>query len=147
LLSTVVCREGGGGSMDWVIPGQLARSPRPGRSAAGDVQADPVAVDTWLVRARAHGIRSVICLLSQEQLALYGCLPQGLLTRYREEGFEVVHIDVEDAQWPPLQPAHVEQVWRAFVSLPKPVLVHCSAGLWRTGHAIEVILGRLEQGG
>ncbi len=141
-----MCREGGGGSVEWVIPGQLARSHRPGRTAEGDVQADPVAVDDWLARARAQGIRSVICLLGQDQLALYGCLRQGLLTRYREEGFEVAHVDVEDAQCPPLQPAHVEQVWRAFESLPKPVLVHCSAGLWRTGHAVEVILGRLEQG-
>ncbi|HPC84429.1 MAG TPA: tyrosine-protein phosphatase [Thermoanaerobaculaceae bacterium] len=133
--------------MEWVIPGQLARSHRPGRTAEGDVQADRSAVEAWLAAARAEGIRSVICLLGQDQLALYGCLEQGLLARYREEGFEVVHVDVEDAQWPPLQPSHVEQVWQAFQRLPKPVLVHCSAGLWRTGHAVEVILSRLERGG
>lgn len=129
--------------MEWVIPGQLARSHRPGRTAEGDVQADPAAVDAWFRLAHACGIRSIICLLGQDQLGLYGCLPQGLLNRYREEGFEVAHVEVEDAQWPPLQPAHVKEVWRAFERLPKPVLVHCSAGLWRTGHAVEVILDRL----
>lgn len=129
--------------MEWVIPGQLARSHRPGRTAEGDVQADAAAVEAWIERARLEGIRSIICLLGQDQLALYGRLPQGLLARYREAGFEVAHVEVEDAQWPPLQPPHVEQVWHAFERLPKPVLVHCSAGLWRTGHAVEVILDRL----
>lgn len=132
--------------MEWVIPGLLARSPRPGRTVDGDVQAQPEAIDSWLQQAHCLGIRSVICLLAQEQLAFYGCLDEGLLARYRTEGFEVAHVEVEDAQWPPLLPAHLEQVWRAFETLPKPVLVHCSAGLWRTGHAVEVILDRLRRG-
>lgn len=133
--------------MEWVIPGQLARSPRPGRTVDGEVQAQPEAIEGWLRQAESLGIRSVICLLGQEQLAFYGCLDEGLLARYRAQGLEVAHVEVEDAQWPPLQPAHVEQVWRAYQTLPKPVLVHCSAGLWRTGHAVEMILERLARQG
>jgi protein tyrosine/serine phosphatase len=133
--------------VEWVIPGQLARSHRPGRSTDGDVQAQREAVQEWVEGVRAEGIRSIICLLGHEQLCLYGCLEDGLLGFYRASGFELEHVNVEDAQWPPLQPAHVEQVWQAFLHLPKPVLVHCSAGLWRTGHAVEMILTRLEQQG
>jgi len=133
--------------VEWVIPGQLARSHRPGRSTEGDGQARLTEVQAWVEHIRAAGIRSIICLLGQDQLCLYGCLEDGLLGFYRSSGFELEHVDVEDAGWPPLQPADVERVWQAFLHLPKPVLVHCSAGLWRTGHAVEVILSRLERQG
>jgi hypothetical protein len=39
----------------------------------------------------------------------------------------------EDDQFPPLTPEQLESVWSAYQRLPKPALVHCGAGVNRTG--------------
>ena len=126
-------RANAGPMMEWVIPGRLARSARP---------ADPEAVEAWLKEAEALGVRSILCLLSDSQLSAYETLPGGLLAHYRRSGFAVGHVPVEDRQTPPIPPEDLKEIGRLFDELPGPLLVHCWAGIDRTGAAVDYLLQR-----
>ncbi len=134
--------------VSWIIEGDLAVSPRPGYTP-GEERAVPLAaVESWIADVREAGVRSVICLLGDDQLPLYaGALPEGLLGRYRAAGFEVAHLSVRDGLTEPFTEAQLDAAWESFRRLPKPVLVHCSAGHDRTGRVVRHILGRREAEG
>ena len=93
------------------------------------------------------GIQSIICLLDDRHLNLYQAVPGGLIAYYRSQGFDVAHLPAQDHQDPPLAEEQLTAVWLAYQCLPKPVLVHCSAGIDRTGAAIEFIERHLIQQG
>ena len=129
---------------EWVVPGVLARSQRPGypvdRPTAGSVAA-------WARKARDMGVRGILCILDAPQLALYdGLEPDGggLLDYYRSQGFAVRHVAADDHKLPPLSDGELDAVWEAFQALSGPVLVHCSAGRDRTGAALQHILRRMD---
>ena len=129
---------------NWVIEGVLATSPRPGYTPGPEKQVPVEVVDEWLDRTRAFGINSVICLIGGDQLWLYRkSLPEGLISRYQASGLDVFHIPTEDQQTHPFTKEQYEAAWEAFQSLPKPVLVHCSAGMDRTGRIVGLIVERL----
>jgi protein tyrosine phosphatase (PTP) superfamily phosphohydrolase (DUF442 family) len=95
--------------------------------------------------AREFGIASIICLIGADQLWLYRrSVPEGLIERYRSAGFEVCHIPTVDQQTHPFTEEQYEHAWESFQRLPKPVLVHCSAGMDRTGRVVRYILDRLD---
>jgi protein tyrosine phosphatase (PTP) superfamily phosphohydrolase (DUF442 family) len=130
--------------IEWVIPARLARSSRPGFGGEKPRQVGLDEVSDWLGQARALGLRSILCLLDEEQLAYYRDLPEGLLDTYRRAGLAVTHLPVRDLQTPPIPEADLPVVWKAFRELPHPLLVHCSAGVDRTGAAVAHILRMLE---
>ncbi len=122
----------------WVLIDELAKSPRPGYPERQGIGTDEV--DGWIVEIRRMGIRSIICFLSDDQLPFYSGLPTGLIQYYRDAGFDVAHIPEDDYKTPPLSEEGVREAVVSFEKLQKPILVHCSAGMARTGMAIDAIL-------
>ena len=121
--------------IQWVIPHRLARSHRPGRYSPNNKQVSRPQVEAWIAQAQQMGIRSIICLLNQQQLDYYQ--PLDLIQYYQQAGWTVGHVPTKDRQHPPLNEVELEQIEQLFQQLPSPLLIHCSAGMDRTGQAVE----------
>ena len=97
-------------------------------------------VPEWIGRVRHMGVRSIVCLLTQAELKkYYGREGVDLLQRYAEAGFVVAHVPVGDEKTPPMSPRDLQRLAKAAKNLPPPILVHCSAGVDRTGCAVELL--------
>ncbi len=126
----------------WVKEGVLARSSRPGW---WDEREIALVVREWIARVKAMGDNSIVCFLSTDELVrFYGSQGVNLFASYREAGFQVMHIPVTDHEQPPLEHAELHQLRAALSALPPPWLVHCSAGIDRTGCAVKYLESRPE---
>lgn len=127
------------------VPLILYSSSRPGYEL-GRNPVPPQVVDEWIEDVKSQGVVSILCLLADDQLRLYAGLPTGLLAYYRAKGLTVGHVPAMDHASPPLSAAQLAEVEQAFSALPKPVLVHCSAGIDRTGLAVQHLKLVLQEG-
>jgi len=135
----------------WVLPEKLACAHRPLRhhpqfgGSGKDLppHASPE-VRKWIDRIGTAGSRSIIVLMDPKALRHYVVLALGsqdLIDLYRKSGFQVLHIPWEDPAHRPASSGYSFQreltriraeALQAFDELPKPVLLHCSAGIDRS---------------
>lgn len=135
----------------WVMKDQLACAHRPlrhhpkfggrGRRLPPEAASEVI---RWVDRIVAAGLRGLICLMHPKEIAHYSDLDLGaldIIDLYRLKGLKVCHLPWAD-------PAHrsnhertsfeVElhriraEALQCFDRLPKPVLLHCSAGIDRS---------------
>ena len=126
-----------GQSVVWRLPGLLAGGRRPGYPSKRPTARE---TEAWIKHVREMGVRSVICLLEDRELHdYYGHHRIGLLERYRWRGLTVTHIPAPDHCEPPVTSQHMAQIERVLRLLPKPWVIHCSAGLCRSWLAVQIV--------
>lgn len=134
----------------WVIPGQLACAHRPLRHhplyGGSGKNLTPLATDLvrdWVQKIIDSGIKSIISLMHDRDLACYASLNLGttsLLHHYESLGLQVAHIPWEDPHHKKSTPAQKRETLMrvrkdalsAYERLPKPALLQCSAGIDRS---------------
>jgi protein-tyrosine phosphatase len=109
----------------------------PGRFVQGQV------VDDWVAYVKKQGVTRVVCLLSDEELKCYPTLTGGLLGVYaREFGPDnVLWAPTPDKQLLAAEAVrHICYFLHAAVEKGQSTVVHCSAGIGRTGQALAAWL-------
>jgi protein-tyrosine phosphatase len=100
-------------------------------------------VDEWIAYMKKQGVRRIVCLLSEEELGNYPTLAGGLLALYAE------NFGPDNVLWAPTPDKrllsretvkHICHYLHAAVAQGEKVVVHCSAGLGRTGQALAAWL-------
>ena len=141
----------------WVIQDRLACAQRPLRDnpnfGGGPGRRPPPLppearpfLEAWVDRVIQGGFRSVISLLEVAQLERHyirggiNLHSQGLLGYYRHRGLKVQSVPCTDYQRPSDRQMH--KIQEAFLRLPRPALLHCSAGIDRTSPVAAFLSGQ-----
>ena len=125
---------------DWLPKHLLGRACRPGFGS--DRQFIPATdVSRWIAAVKARGVRSVLCLLNEAELGWYAHLPAGLLGAYRDEGLEAASLPISLNGPGTLTRAELALLDELMLNLPRPVVIHCSAGQVRSRQAIDHLVG------
>jgi len=115
---------GGMTELDFDTPGRVYRSPMP---------FGPYDVEHTLIQAYASAAISAVVVLAEAEECLRKT-GRDLLADYREQGLGVIHCPIPDYAIPKRQP--FEQALLAVAErarLGQHTVVHCSAGIGRTG--------------
>ena len=97
-------------------------------------------VPEWIGRVQQMAVRSIVCLLTRSELKkYYGREGVDLLQSYTDAGFIVAHVPVGDDKTPPMSLRDLQRLAKTVKNLQGPILVHCSAGVDRTGCAVELL--------
>jgi protein-tyrosine phosphatase len=101
-------------------------------------------VNDWIAFMKARGIARVVCLLPDDQIAQwYRPIPEGLIRCYHDEfgAKNVLHEPVNDmslASYDSL--LRVVRFLEAGTAAQRATVVHCLAGIGRTGHVLAAWL-------
>lgn len=131
----------------WVIPGILMRSSRPGYPYE-DIS--PTTVNKWLSDIyEKYGIvpKTIITFLSDRELMNFYRFD--LLQHYSDLDIDVYHMPTSDpvfqshggsyyySEEPPFTFKDLQEIKKIIQKSKKPVLIHCSAGIDRTGQVAK----------
>lgn len=149
----------------WVIPRALACAHRPLRhhpefgGSRRDLPAEATgSVVRWVDRIVGAGFRSIICLMHPKEVNHYAALcldAPDLIAYYRSKNLQVCHKPWDDpAHRPPGERASFEDELKrvraesleCFDRLPKPALLHCSAGIDRSSPVAAFIWSHRHEG-
>jgi protein-tyrosine phosphatase len=98
-------------------------------------------VHAWIEQIKRQGIRSIICLLSNQELYDYYLYVNiDLLKLYREAGLEIAHYSITDCLTRRQKAEILPEIGKFYQRAPKACLVHCNAGINRTGTVIKYLL-------
>lgn len=112
----------------WVIEGKIASSPIP---------IDPEDISLW----KKNGIKAVVILAESNEIMRYWVNVEKYFEALRNRGIEYLHSPIKDFHVPSLEQLKKVVEWiDSRVENNKPVLIHCHAGIGRTGIVIAAYL-------